>query len=167
MIFSQISDEYLLTTAIFFALCLFFLVARHLICQRAKNDPRRRFALDSLKMAVAQKEMFYLKVQAGDGEKDMKARLLGLDRRGLELQTQDEIPQNLVSRPIEANFTVATADGPKFYKFDSKIVKAGGTPPEFRLFLQVPSFLQVEKKRHFVRIRPDLDSVKKNRRLAA
>lgn len=161
MVFSQISYEYLLAALIFLALCLVFLFARLVVSRRAKSDPRRQFAIETLEKALAQRETFYLKVRHEGAHAEFQARLEEIDQRWLMMKARQELSHGVPAHPIEANFTLATPDGPKFYKFDSKIVKMIGSAPELGILLQIPSFLQVEKKRHFTRIRPDRDSVKK------
>ncbi|MDE5880058.1 MAG: hypothetical protein K2G99_08630, partial [Desulfovibrio sp.] len=76
------------------------------------------------------------------------------------LEVADYVNEAWKGLPVDAYFRVEDEDGPVFYVFRSVFLGISPDPAKPRVALAVPDHLRVEKKRHFVRMRPQEGAVR-------
>ena len=154
------TGELLLSLFFFLALCGAWLLWRMRRARRRASD-RRVQIMTTLETAREQFATFNLRlISDTPGQSGLSAILLDMDERTLHLEVADYVDEAWKGLPVDAFFRVDEEDGPVFYVFRSLFL---GISPDFgkaRVTLALPDDLRVEKKRHFVRMRPQEDAVR-------
>ena len=154
------TGELLLSLFFFLALCGAWLFWRMRRARRRASD-RRVQIMGTLEAAREQFATFNLRpISDTPGQSGLSAILLDMDERTLHLEVADYVDEAWKGLPVDAYFRVDGEDGPIFYVFRSLFL---GISPDFgkaRVALALPEDLRVEKKRHFVRMRPQEDAVR-------
>lgn len=153
-------ETYILSAIFFAALCLAWLAIRWKRKGKGKGD-NRKFIYDTLELARSQFEIFNLKpLNAGDARKGISAMLEAVDRNGLRMSASDYVSPELKSGEVDVYFRVKQPDGPIFHVFRSTVRNVEADYENSRLLLSFPDHLRIEKKRHFIRVKPDHSDVR-------
>lgn len=141
-------EEYLLSICFFVLLCLAFALWR----RRRPVPQSLGFAGQTLEKAMSQGSTFRLRFAGRD--ESVAATLSSLQRGRLQLQIAGQAP---ASGEVEALFGIAGENGEDFFRFTSRVLSGAGAG---QISLAMPDHIEVEKKRHFARVRPAPDSVR-------
>lgn len=154
------TGELLLSLAFFLLLCGLWLLWRHRRSQKQDSD-KRGHIMAALEAAREQFATFNLRlITDTPGTSGLSAILVGMDARGLHLEVADYVDEAWKGLPVDAFFRVDGDDGPVFYVFRSLFLDISPDFGKARVVLAMPDHLRVEKKRHFVRMRPQEDAVR-------
>ncbi|WP_297048338.1 PilZ domain-containing protein [uncultured Desulfovibrio sp.] len=154
------TGELLLSVFFFLALCGAWLLVR-LRRERRRADDRRAQLLDTLETAREQFATFDLRlISDSPGTNGLSAILLDVDDRTLHLEVADYVDEAWKGLPVDAFFRVDGEDGPVFYVFRSVFLDISPDFGKARVAVALPETLRVEKKRHFIRVRPQEDAVR-------
>ena len=154
------TGELLLSVFFFLALCGAWLLVR-LRRERRRADDRRAQLLDTLETARVQFATFDLRlISDSPGTNGLSAILLDVDDRTLHLEVADYVDEAWKGLPVDAFFRVDGEDGPVFYVFRSVFLDISPDFGKARVAVALPETLRVEKKRHFIRVRPQEDAVR-------
>ncbi|MDE6735586.1 MAG: hypothetical protein K2J64_09000 [Desulfovibrio sp.] len=154
------TGELLLSLAFFLILCGAWLLWR-LRRSRKSASARRGHIVAALEAAREQFATFNLRlISDTPGTSGLSAILLDVDDRVLHLEVSDYVDEAWKGLPVDAFFRVETDDGPIFYVFRSVFLDISPDFGKARVTLAMPDHLRVEKKRHFVRMRPQEDAVR-------
>lgn len=113
-----------------------------------------------LELARNQFEIFNIKLEDGTARNGISALLGEMDREGLHFDINEDLPETLAGRDAVAYFKVRADGLPVFYAFDSRVVRVNPNPAHSHIVLAFPENLRVEKKRHFIRVQPDMTQVR-------
>lgn len=153
-------ETYILSAIFFIVLCLAWLMIR---LKKKKNDRggNRKFIYDTLELARSQFEIFNMKpLNTGDARKGISALLDTIDRNGLHMTVNDYVSPDLNSQEVDVYFRVKQPDGPIFHVFRSNVRAIESDYENSRMLLSFPDHLRIEKKRHFIRVKPDHGDVR-------
>ncbi len=154
------TGELLLSVFFFLALCgawLFWRLRR----ERRRASDRRAQLLGTLEIAREQFSTFNLRlISDTPGTSGLSAILLDVDERTLHLEVTDYMDEAWKGLPVDAFFRVDGEDGPVFYVFRSVFLDISPDFGKARAIIALPETLRVEKKRHFIRVRPQEDAVR-------
>lgn len=154
------TGELLLSLFFFLALCgawLFWRLRR----ERRRASDRRAQLLGTLEIAREQFATFNLRlISDTPGTSGLSAILLDVDERTLHLEVTDYMDEAWKGLPVDAFFRVDGEDGPVFYVFRSVFLDISPDFGKARATIALPETLRVEKKRHFIRVRPQEDAVR-------
>ena len=152
--------DLLLSLLFFLALCGLWLLWRVLRARRHASS-RRDYIFAMLEMAREQFATFNLRlISDTPGSSGLSAILVDMDDATLHLEVADYVDEAWKGLPVDAYFRVDTEDGPIFFVFRSlflDILPDFGKP---RVAVALPDNLRVEKKRRFVRVRPQEEAVR-------
>ena len=154
------TGELLLSLAFFLILCGLWLLWRYRRARKSASD-RRSHIFTTLETAREQFATFNLRlVSDTPGVSGLSAIPIDVDERVLHLEVSDYVDEAWKGRPVDAYFRVDSEDGPVFYVFRSVFLSISPDFGKARVALAVPEHLRVEKKRHFVRMRPQDEAVR-------
>lgn len=153
-------ENYILSGVFFILLCLAWWIWKRKKKSKS-NAESSTFIRETLEMALSQYEIFNLKPLGINAAKTgISATLNAIDRAGLHMSVNDYVSAELVSKEVDAYFRVRQDSGPVFYVFRAQIRQLEADYEHSNLLLSFPEHLRVEKKRHFVRMKPDMDDVR-------
>lgn len=154
------TGELLLSLAFFLILCGAWLLWRYRRSRQNANE-KRGHIVAALEAAREQFATFNLRlITDTPGTSGLSAILVDMDARMLHLEVSDYVDEAWKGLPVDAFFRVETDDGPVFYVFRSVFLGISLDFGKARVALAMPDHLRVEKKRHFVRMRPQEDAVR-------
>lgn len=153
-------ENYILSAIFFFLLCAVFYFWK-MARKKKEVSSQQKFVMDTIALARSQFEIFNLKPNAGgEARNGISAILEDMDKDGLQMDAGCFVPKDLAGKETDVYFRARQDSGPVFYVFKSVIKNVQSDYEHSRLVLSVPTNLRVEKKRHFIRVKPHKNDVR-------
>lgn len=147
-------SSYLTWLIVILAIAL-IVVSWRLYKRKKEEAGKNRFVADSLAEAQTQKAVFELKQLNQTQSAGIAATIQSIAKRKIQLLSKDKIPETWKGTDVEAYFKIQQPTGPVFFVFTSRILNIGEENGLVSLEITRPDHLRVEKKRHFIRVKPD------------
>lgn len=154
------TGDMLLSLLFFLVLCGAWLLWRVLAARR-RAGVRRDYIFTMLDAAREQFVTFNLRLISNvTGASGLSAIMLDMDEHSLQMEVADYVDEAWKGLPVDAFFSVDTEDGPIFFVFRSLFLEITPDFGKARVVLALPDHLRVEKKRRFMRVRPQEEAVR-------
>lgn len=152
--------NYILSAVFFLIFCGIFYFWK-LRKKRNIASGKQSYLLETLKLAGAQFETFNLKLPVEGGARNGYSALLEeIAPQGLIMDVNGFMPADAKGKPVDVFFRARRKEGPVFYAFSSVIRDIKSDYESSRILLAMPDHLRVEKKRHFMRVKPDKNDIR-------
>lgn len=149
---------YILLAFLILALCVFLWRKK---LQKKYASSRQKYLLQTLELAQKQFAEFNLKLPDAVGNQAGFSGLLEeFSSTELMLDVNGCVPDEWNKKIIEAYFRAQREEGPVFYAFNTHVEKVDSDYQNSHLTLAMPEELRIEKKRHFIRVKPDKDDIR-------
>lgn len=153
-------SENLILSVIFFVIIVSAFILWKYGKSRKTSGAQTQFVRDTLDLARSQFEIFNVKLRDSDAKSGLSAILHDIDKNGLRMEVGDYVSDEWNGADVNAYFKVIHEDDPVFYVFSSRVLQLRSDYEASSLLLKTPDHLQVEKKRHFIRVAPAKGDVK-------
>lgn len=129
--------------------------------KKSSNAERHNFIMDTLEQARAQFEVLNIKLPSGGNPRaGLSAMIQEIGKDGLNISVSDYVSDDWLAKPVDVYFRISRDNQPVSYVFHSVIRKIRADYENSDIQLSMPMHLQVEKKRHFARVKPLKDDVR-------
>lgn len=145
---------YLIWGAIPVVLAILVLAFKALAKKRAQSG-ENKFVANVLSQALEQSSSFDLKLLGAGTHAGLVTTLTAVSAGGLDMRAQGKVTDEWNHKSVEAYFRVRQDDMPVFFVFESTVTSLTAGADASEIVLAMPQHLRVEKKRHFIRARPD------------
>lgn len=153
-------ENYILSGVFFLVLCALFFGWKVWKKKKMSNN-KSGFVYSILELAHSQYEPFNIKLLKEDvGKAGYTALIDGLDADHVHMDINGYVPEEYKGSGVEVYFKVRMPEGPVFYTFSSTVENIVADYENTQFTLAMPQHLQVEKKRHFVRVKPDREDIR-------
>ncbi|MBD5607656.1 MAG: hypothetical protein HDQ93_02255 [Desulfovibrio sp.] len=153
-------SENLILSVIFFVIIVSAFILWKYGKSRKASGAQTQFIRETLELARSQFEIFNVKLRDSDAKSGLAAILHDMGKNGLRMEVGDYVSEEWNGAEVNAYFKVIREDDPVFYVFSSRVLQLSSDYEASSLVLKTPDHLQVEKKRHFIRVSPDKGDVK-------
>lgn len=153
-------ENYILSAIFFLVLCAIFYFWKFRRKREAASG-RQKYILETFELAQSQFEIFNLKLpHDGAAMNGHSALLEGIEPDSLTLDVTGFMAEDAKDKPVDVFFRATRDEGPVFYAFNSVIREVRPDYENSRVVIEMPDHLRVEKKRHFIRVKPNKDDIR-------
>lgn len=152
-------EIYLVWAAAIAFVAIAIIAWRHTRKMRRMNR-RERYVYDTLELARGHFELFNIKMRQSEiARPGLTVMLRDIDAAGLHMEASDYVTPDWDGQAVEVFFKIRRDEIPVFYVFLSRVKKLKADYESSYLLLETPDHMRVEKKRHFLRVKPASDEI--------
>lgn len=153
-------ENYIWSAIFFLLICAIFYLWKY----RSRSnslDKRHKYLIGTLELAKRQFAEFNIKFPEAGGTKNGHSCMLeDIAKNNITLETNGFISEEFSGKPVNVYFRVQKDDGPIFYAFNSIVEAIKSDYQNSSITIAYPDILRIEKKRHFIRVKPDKNDIR-------